>query len=214
MHILDDLYLDLDGVFADYEGEYKRLTGGDPSEKGKNKFNRFRNFPHFYRDLPLLPNAMKLWNFVKQYHPKFLSAASNYLKTSREDKELWVHQYFDIPKGPRVIICNYPQDKWKYAKPGAVLIDDKKQNCEDWVRAGGIAIHHKTVDETIRQLQILMKHHDAAHVVEALTHVETSNVVEAFEHIQDAPPVPNVTEAFDSLWKMIEAGHDINSEHD
>lgn len=209
-----EFYLDLDGVFADYEGEYRRLTGGDPSEKGKDKARRFRTFPHFYRDLPLLPNAMKLWNFVKEYHPSFLSAASNYMKTSREDKEQWVHQHFGVPKGPRVIICAYPQDKWKHSGPNKILIDDKKSNCEDWVRAGGIAIHHKSVDDTIQQIKALLGHSEAHHVVETFQAMkDTPNVIETFQALEPSTTA-NVTEAFDTLWKMIEAGHDINSEHD
>jgi ribulose bisphosphate carboxylase small subunit len=182
------IYLDVDGVFADYEGDYKRLTGGDPSEKGKIKFQRFRNFPHFYRNLPLLPDAMKLWMFVKAFNPSFLTAASNFVKTSKEDKEQWIHQHFGV-QGERVIVVNYPNDKWKHATPGAVLVDDNQKNCDQWVHAGGTAIHHVSADDTIRKLRALLGHHDTVHVVETFDQLKNmpvcGNVVEALTDLND-----------------------------
>jgi 5'(3')-deoxyribonucleotidase len=208
-----ELYLDVDGVFADYEGEYRRLTGGDPSEKGKIKAQRFRQMPHFYRNLPLMPDAMKLWTFAKVYNPFFLTAMSNFQMTSREDKHQWLHQHFNV-SGERAIVVGYPHDKYKYAGPNKVLVDDLAKNCDEWVRAGGIAIHHKSVDDTIRRLKALFGHSEASHVVETFQAMQdTPNVIETFQALE-TPTATNVAEAFDCLWKMIEAGHDINSEHD
>jgi 5'(3')-deoxyribonucleotidase len=208
-----ELMLDVDGCVADYEGEYKRLTGADPSEKGKIKAMRFRQMPHFYRNLPLCPDAMKLWAYVKQFNPTFLTAMSNFQMTSREDKEQWLEQHFHVT-GHRVIIVAYPHDKYKYAGPNKVLVDDSAKNCDEWVRAGGIAIHHKSVDDTIRRLKVLFGHSEASHVVETFQAMQdTPNVIETFQALE-TPTATNVAEAFDCLWKMIEAGHDINSEHD
>jgi hypothetical protein len=195
-----EIFLDLDGVFADYEGEYRRLTGGDPSEKGKTKAMRFKSFPHFYLNLPLLPDAMKLWSFVKVFHPKFLSAASNYLKASREDKENWVLHHFHVTGNDRVIIVNYPKDKWQHCKPGAILIDDKLQNCADWEHAGGIAIHHVSADLTIKKLK---------QILERENYVAAHHVVETFERLYVEPPTPNLTETFSQIFKMIESGQDL-----
>ena len=199
-----ELFLDVDGVFADYEGEYKRLTGGDPSEKGKVKYQRFRQFPHFYRFLPLMPDAMKLWNFVKQFNPYFLTAMSNYLQTSREDKEQWLSQHFHV-HGPKVIIVAYPHDKYKHSGPGKILVDDNAKNCDEWVRAGGIAIHHKTVDDTIRRLKVLYGHSETTHVVETLQAIQdTPNVFEAFQSLPGRleTDCPNVVETLNTLNEM------------
>ena len=196
-----EIFLDFDGVFADYQDEYRRLTGGDPAEKGKMKAMRFKSFPHFYLNLPLLPDAMKLWNFVKVFHPKFLSAASNYLKSSREDKHKWVLQHFNVSGNDRVIIVNYPKDKWQHCKPGAILIDDKLQNCNEWEQAGGIAIHHVSADMTIKKLkQILQRENYAA----------AHHVMETFERLYVEPPTPNLMEAFVGIWQMVESGQDLS----
>jgi 5'(3')-deoxyribonucleotidase len=62
------VYVDLDGVMADYDTAYRAL-GGDPDEKGGKKANRFKQAPHFYRDLKLMPDAMELWHFLHSYQP-------------------------------------------------------------------------------------------------------------------------------------------------
>jgi len=181
-----ELFFDLDGVLADYEGEYRRLTGGDPSEKGGVKAKRFKDHPHFYRHLPLLPGAMKMWNFALPYHPKILSAQSNYVKASRQDKHEWVEEHLHL-SGPRVVVVNYPNDKYKHCKPGAILVDDNAKNCEEWEKAGGVAIRHHDVDKTIKRLK------------ELLGHVDTTHVHEAFDELQKPVTCDNLAEAFEEL---------------
>jgi hypothetical protein len=132
---------------------------------------------------------MKLWNFVKQYDPSFLTAMSNFQMTSREDKELWLAQHFNV-HGSKVVIVNLPTDKYKYSGPGKILVDDSDKNCWQWEHAGGTAIHHKTVDDTIRRLKALYGHSEATHVVETL------------QTIQD---IPNVIEAFQGLPGRLES---------
>lgn len=199
-----ELNLDVDGVFADYEGEYKRLTGGDPSEKGKIKAMRFRNFPHFYRNLPLMPDAMKLWTYCKPLNPNFLTAHSNYLPSSTEDKKQWLEQHFHVT-GHRVIVVPYPTDKPKYAGPNKILVDDNAKTCWAWEHAGGIAIHHVSVDDTIRRLKVIYGHSEATHVIETLEAIhDTQNVVEAFQELPGRleTDCPNVIKALSEIEQM------------
>jgi hypothetical protein len=183
MHTFTDLLFDVDGVFADYSGEYRRLSGADPAEKGKLKAQRFRQMPHFYRNLPLLPNAMKLWNFgvsFCQEHklnpPKFLTASSNYQSTSKEDKHQWIGQHFHVHGEERVIVVRMPTDKWKYAGPGRILVDDTLKNCHE-----------------------LVGHNPTKHVVEAFMRLEGL----------ETPVTANLVETFGQIWKMIETGQDL-----
>lgn len=184
------IFVDLDGVMADYEGEYRRLTGADPNEKGKIKFSRFKPFPNFYRHLPLLPDAMTLWHFLKPYDPHILSAASNFVKTSRQDKYEWVHEHLHL-SGPKVIVVDYPNEKWKYCTKGAILIDDNAKNCAEWEHAGGVAILHTSAASTIHKLKELLGHQHEA--------VSTQNVVEAFQTLSEAVTTSNVEETFIEL---------------
>lgn len=194
-----EIYLDSDGVLADYEGEYKRLTGGDPAEKGKVKAMRFRQFPRFYANLPLMPDAMKLWNYCKPFDHYVLTASSNYTCTSKEDKQHWFRQHFNFG-GDHLIVVAYPHDKYKYAGKGKILVDDNAKNCAEWEKAGGIAIHHISVEDTIRRLKVLYGHFEATHVVETFQAMaETPNLVETFQQMSEAPTTDNVFAAFDEL---------------
>jgi hypothetical protein len=185
-----EIFVDLDGVMADYEGEYRRVTGGDPSEKGKVKASRFKPFPNFYRNLPLLPDALQLWHFLKPYHPSILSAASNFVKASRQDKYEWVHEHLGL-SGPKVIVVDYPNEKWKHCTPGAILIDDNAKNCLEWEQAGGVAIKHTSAANTIRKLKEILGHQNET--------VSTPNVVEAFQKLSKTIATPNLTQAFEEL---------------
>jgi hypothetical protein len=179
------LFLDLDGVLADCADEYHRLTGGDNSDKGKVRLERLKPFPHFYRHLPLMHDAMTLWNFVAPFHPSILSAQSNFVPASRQDKIEWVAEHFHLTDPTRVIIVEYPNEKYKHCTPGAILIDDSEKNCAEWERAKGIAILHKNAAETIAKLKPILN--TAAHVREA------------FEQLIAEPDCANVLESFDEL---------------
>jgi 5'(3')-deoxyribonucleotidase len=190
------LWIDSDGVLASYEEMYKKL-GGDLLEKGKVKAMRFKSMPHFFATLPLCPDARKLWNFCKSLDPDFyvLTAASNYSPTSREDKEHWYRKNFNFG-GSHLVITAYPTDKQKYAGPNKILVDDNPKNCSEWERAGGIAIEHKTVDNTINQLKALYGHGEAFHAVEAVQPTyETPNLIEAFQRL----PTSNVVETINNI---------------
>jgi hypothetical protein len=184
-----DLHIDLDGVLANYDKAY-RLLGGDPAEKGATKAMRLKPHQHFYRDLELMPDAMELWNFVKQYHPSILSAASNYLaKTSRPDKLEWVEKHLHMT-GPKVVVVNYPNEKVRHCKPGSILVDDSVKNCAEWEKAGGIAILHTSAADTIHKLKSIIHEHQMK---------ATQHVHEAFREIAEMPPTPNLQEAFEKL---------------
>jgi len=45
------------------------------------------------------------------------------------------------------------KDKQNYLKDHDILIDDREQNIQRWVEAGGIGILHTSAENTIRQLQ-------------------------------------------------------------
>jgi 5'(3')-deoxyribonucleotidase len=150
-----EIYIDLDGVLADYAGEYRRRTGGDPEEKGKIKAARLKAHPHFYRNLPVLPDALELWSFLKPYEPSILSAASNFVPASRDDKHAWVAEHLHLPE-TKIIVVDYPNQKFKHCTGGAILIDDNAKNCWEWENACGIAILHTCAGETIEKLKGLV----------------------------------------------------------
>ncbi len=52
------------------------------------------------------------------------------------DKLRWCDQF--VPGVP-MFVGPYAHDKWRHCKPGDLLIDDKRSNCEEWEAAGGKA---------------------------------------------------------------------------
>jgi 5'(3')-deoxyribonucleotidase len=184
------IFLDMDGVIADYDLGYTRI-GGEKTDKGSSKAKRLKPYPHFYRDLPPTNDCMKLWHFLAPYKPVILSAQSNFVPHSKEDKIHWLKEHLGLTDTSRIIICNYPTDKQKHCEPGAILIDDNTKNCSEWVNAGGVAIIHKSAEDTIRKLKAILEHDK---------HTETPHVAEAFDKLKEAPVITeNVERVFQQL---------------
>jgi 5'(3')-deoxyribonucleotidase len=156
------LYIDMDGVVADFD-EYAARTLGVPPSQGIYPDEIWYNLAsnaRLYRDLIKTEYADQLVEecrdlaSTKNYEILFLTAVpkGNDVKWSFYDKVLWAQQYFpDIA----VMFGPYSKDKWQHCKPGDILIDDRISNIDEWRTAGGIAIHHVSIDKTLFALQNL-----------------------------------------------------------
>lgn len=156
------LYLDMDGVVADFN-EYAHRTLGVPASQGiypDDVWQKLAANPRIYRDLIPITYAGELvatcFNFAqrKQYGFMFLTAVpkGNDVPWAFYDKVEWARKYFpNIP----VMFGPYSKDKHQHCEPGDILIDDRSSNIEEWRAAGGIAIHHVDFDATITALDSL-----------------------------------------------------------
>ena len=97
-----------------------------------------------------MSDGEKLWKYIKNYSPSILSAPSRE-KSSRIGKEIWVRT--NIP-GTELILKPAPE-KQELAEPNAILIDDRKDNIQQWKDAGGIGILHTSANNTINELEKL-----------------------------------------------------------
>ena len=154
------IYCDMDGVLTDFESRFDHFSGMHPQEYEK-KFG-IEQFWHlidtkigvrFWVGMPWMPQGKKLWDFIKPYQPDLLTSPSRH-DTSRLGKNLWVRNNLN-PK-PKTIFA-FSKDKQRYSREGAILIDDKKSNINEWASKGGIAIRCKdgNVDHVIEKLQEL-----------------------------------------------------------
>jgi hypothetical protein len=146
------LYLDCDGVLADFESGVTALLGMPSKEfeklHGMGRFwQKLARAPDFYFGLPLLPDARRLFNAVAHLNPIILTGLplGNW---AAEQKVRWAARYFH---GTR-IITTMARDKRDHAKAGDVLVDDQLRHAHLWEEAGGIFIHHRNVDETLERL--------------------------------------------------------------
>lgn len=156
------LYLDMDGVVADFD-EYAARTLRLPPSEGvypDDVWQQLAANGRIYRDLiktdyadRLVEECKDLAN-TKEYDLIFLTAVpkGNDVKWAFNDKMAWAQSLFP---GIPVHFGPYSADKWKHCRPGDILIDDRLSNIEDWRKAGGIAIHHKNIDATLYELSKL-----------------------------------------------------------
>jgi hypothetical protein len=148
------IYCDMDGVLADFESGYEKLTGIDlrgEFVKGDDFWDPISKAGvGFWAGLKWMPDGQKLWNYLKPYKPDLLSAPSRE-DSSRIGKHVWVKHKIPGTK----LILRYAKQKQELATPESILIDDRQVNIDQWEAAGGIGILHTSADNTIKQLKQL-----------------------------------------------------------
>ena len=158
------VYVDMDGVVADFDQRFLDLSGMMPrefeSKYGKNAFWDFidegDNKLKFWVGIPQMSDAQQLIDFVSKYDYEMLTAPS-LKKQSLMGKGLWMINQTKkglFPSKPKV---NYKSAKNKkdFAAPNNILIDDKPSTIDSWNAAGGIGILHTSAANTISQLKKL-----------------------------------------------------------
>jgi len=151
------IFSDLDGVIADFDKRFTDLSGMSPNQyEQKYGIEQFWNFidneigVRFWVGIPWMQDGKQLWEYIKKYKPTLLSAPSRN-NESRLGKRLWVKKH--IP-GAKLVLASRA-NKQDYAKPNAILIDDRPDTIIEWENKGGIGILHKSAEETIQKLKSL-----------------------------------------------------------
>jgi hypothetical protein len=146
------LFLDCDGVLADFDVGAKRILGMTPAafeeRHGRSLFwKRLARARNFYGDLPQMDDAQRLFEAVKHLQPTILTGLplGNW---AAPQKENWAAEHF--PGVP--IITTMARKKHLHMAPGDVLVDDRENHRHLWENAGGIFVHHKNAEDTLRQL--------------------------------------------------------------
>jgi len=157
------IYVDMDGVVADFDKRFTDLSGMSPSEfeskNGKNAFWDFIDVKHklaFWVGIPPMSDAQGLMDYVSKHDYEMLTAPS-IKKESLMGKGLWIRNWAKkglFPSKPKV---NYKpaKNKHHFAAPNHILIDDKQSTIDSWNAAGGIGILHTSAGSTINQLKKL-----------------------------------------------------------
>ena len=149
------MFLDLDGVFADFNKRVKQLTGVEPYQLSKNRIWAAVHSDHeFFLNLELMDDADKLWAYTKQYNPTFLTGAPS-SHAFCEQKAEWVKRKF----GHEWTTIVLPKkDKQLHSGHHRILIDDSLVNIEQWVSKGGYGILYTgDTDETIAKVEDIRK---------------------------------------------------------
>lgn len=144
------LYVDLDGVIADFDAGYERAFKVRPKDlPGDVDWDAIEAYRTFYLDLPTMPDYPSLWARISRYQPIILTGVPREIGGAEAQKREWVNRYF----GPKqMVICCRSADKAAYCRPGDLLIDDRENYRQPWLDAGGVWITHTSAINTARQL--------------------------------------------------------------
>ena len=155
------VYLDMDGVIADFDKRFKDITGMAPKDfenkYGKDEFWKVideDNKISFWVGIPEMPGAKALVDAVKKYNFELLTSPSA-KKQSYLGKILWVRNHSSLFGGkPRI---NFKRAKEKHlVKPQLaktdILIDDREDTIGRWNAAGGTGIVYKNISQVLNDL--------------------------------------------------------------
>ncbi len=154
-----EIYLDMDGVLADFFAEYAKLAGvksGNyrdiPPAKADPTLDKMVGTDFFAR-LPKFPSADKLVKIAVDAAGSY-NICSSPLRGDHEGsakyKTVWIKQHLN-PQPKHIYIT---PNKAKYAKNADgmpnVLIDDRGSNISAWEAAGGIGIKYQADENSLK----------------------------------------------------------------
>lgn len=153
----------MDQVLVNFLGGTKRVLGYEFNHPAVGtdyeRWEKIRAVPNFWRNLQWMPEAKSLWNRLVPHGPHILSACPtpHEAPTCYMEKMSWCTEELQIVEH-KVHLVFFRGDKKRFAttegKPN-LLIDDHSKNIIEWINAGGIAIHHHNVSETLAELDAL-----------------------------------------------------------
>jgi 5'-nucleotidase len=151
------VYVDMDGVLADFFGEVARehdVAYWREIHRKDLGIDQIARQPEFFAGLPILPNAGKFMQGVLQLTKKYSILSSplmSNVEESSKEKMQWLQRHLQDHQ-PQAVIFDH--EKYKYAQQPDetpnILIDDWDTNIKLWEANGGIGILYK--DENYREV--------------------------------------------------------------
>jgi hypothetical protein len=159
------VYLDMDGVLADFFGgveklygvsHWKELTADKSKDLKKEVIDRITG-TDFFATLPKFPTADGLIDMVKKFTGGTFSINTSPLRGDHENsgkyKKVWISNNIETPA--EIIVTGR---KETYAKDKAsgtpnILIDDRPINIQKWQAAGGYGILYQANRDPLSKVQ-------------------------------------------------------------
>lgn len=152
------IYLDMDGVLADFFAEYAKLAGVTsgsyrdiPPAKADPTLNKMIGTDFFHR-LPKFPTADSLVKLVLQYVPAY-AICSSPLRGDHANSEHWKREWIkdNLNPQPTEIIITGQKERHAVNADGSpnILIDDRGTNIVSWRARGGIGIKYQADEDSL-----------------------------------------------------------------
>jgi hypothetical protein len=159
------IYLDMDGVIADFFGGVERMygvkhwkeltsvkTGGELKQEVIDRITG----SDFFSTLPKFPSADGLIQLIKSATGGKFSILTSPLigdhENSAAQKKVWISKNIERPDE---VIVSGRKEKWAKQKDGTpnILIDDRPVNIERWEAKGGFGILYQANKDSIIKVQ-------------------------------------------------------------
>lgn len=159
------IYLDMDGVIADFFGGVERMygvdhwkeltsvkTGGDLKQEVIDRITG----SDFFSTLPKFPSADALIQLIKSATGGRFSILTSPLigdhENSAAQKKVWIAKNIERPDE---VIVSGRKEKWAKQKDGTpnILIDDRPVNIERWEAKGGFGVLYQANKDSIIKVQ-------------------------------------------------------------
>lgn len=138
------LYVDLDGVLADFNRGCLQRFGWHPRQVTDDVLWKHLNAtPDFFGTLEPCAGAIDAFHGLRWWNPAILTACPRKLYTHVANaKRDWVHRH--LGKNVTVLPVQGGRNKPLFMHaPGDILIDDHARNIAAWEDAGGIGLLHR-----------------------------------------------------------------------
>lgn len=156
------IYLDIDGVLANFDKRYEELFGVAPTEPSKKEAHFHENWEAFvtgrnFTTLEELPDARQLLDYVFSLGVPVeilgSSGGKKFHDIVRAQKLEWLSAH-GITCPVHIVPGGHLKARYAYG-PWYILVDDTPRVIEGFRKAGGTGILHTSAAESIGQLKKL-----------------------------------------------------------
>jgi hypothetical protein len=161
------IFVDIDGVLADWNWGVHTLLGLSHintqnyhihKENYSNEYydavRRYQSTGgEFWYDLIELPKTQMLWEFVSRYKHAIITAIGSRNFNAESQKRRWALRHLGEEL---VYVVERTKEKYTFAEPRHILIDDQQRALDGWIEHGGLGILHQDVESTIEKLSELV----------------------------------------------------------
>lgn len=148
------LFLDLDGVMADFDSRFQELFGVNQDTMTDDEmWKKINAVPDYFVGMSMCEGAKDFLESIMHLNPTILTACpkSNY-RSAALQKRQWVRN--NLSKDIDIIPMLGGKNKCLFMNgEGDVLIDDFEKNCKPWNELGGVAIVHKNFSDTVEKMK-------------------------------------------------------------